>query len=198
MAVTAECFPVIFPRHLIFGKPAVSFEHAFCQDNIHILYRMTHTPYIGNFLCAVLVQEIFEIHLVKHSFHIGHTDLKRSMDMFSAVSLVNRLGVSLCDDSFAVKFHYGKGLVFLYPFVFAHALRSAVLFYSDHIGGSLKLVVCNNNYAVRSVNIHTVDPYTAGKHQSVIGIELGKLTPADFHIKHDSLSDGNIKILPDK
>ena len=87
MTITAECIPVIFPRHLIFGKPAVSFEHAFGQDNIHILYRMTHTPYISNFLCAVLVQKIFEIHLVKHSFHIGHTDLKRSMDTVSYTHL---------------------------------------------------------------------------------------------------------------
>ena len=198
MTVTTECVPVIFPCHLVFGKPAVAFEHAFRQDDIHFLHRMTHAPNVDDFFCTVLAKKILEIHLVQHSLNIGHANLKRSMNVFPAVGLINRLGVFLRDDSLSVKFCHGKGLAFLYAFVFAHALCSAVLFYGDHISCSLKLVVWYHDHAVRSVNIHTVDPHTARKHQSVIGVQFGKLTHTDFHIKHNTLSDRDIKILSDK
>ena len=137
---------------------------------------MLHTPQIGDGVCAAAVKIILEVHLVQHTFHIGHTNLKRGVDLLPAQLFVNKAGILLGDQPFAVEADDLDIGHRLHPVIFAGAVLCPVVLHRDHLcgrGRSYRIV--NDHHPVRLVDADTVDADTAGQHQSVVGVELAEL-----------------------
>ena len=103
MIIFLEGFPVIIPVSATVPEPIKGLELTCGEDHINALHRMHLAPGIFNHFHMVPLEEILKIHLVQHSLHIGHTDLKRRMDMRSAVGNVQLLRKGFGDQPLAVK-----------------------------------------------------------------------------------------------
>ena len=137
---------------------------------------MLHTPQIGDGVCAAAVKIILEVHLVQHTFHIGHTNLKRGVDLLPAQLFVNKAGILLGDQPFAVEADDLDIGHRLHPVIFAGAVLCPVVLHRDHLcgrGRSYRIV--NDHHPVRLVDADIVDAHAAGQHQPVVGVELTEL-----------------------
>ena len=196
--VFAEGIPIIRPGHTVFFQPTVTLEHTLGEDDIHIINIMFFAPDIFQNKGAAAFEKVLKIHLMQHAFHIRHTDLKRGMAMGAAKDFVDHLGVLFRNEAFAVKFGNAEKLVFLNAVIFAHTAVSRGILNGNHFCARVDFVIVHHNNAVRFININSVNASAARKHQSVIGIEFGKLANAEFHIHHNALTDRLVKILADK
>ena len=103
MIIFPESFPVIIPIHFAVPEPVKRFELADSEDDINALHRMHLAPGIFNHFHMVPLEEILKIHLVKHSLHIGHSNLEGGMDMRATVGDVQLLRKGFGDQTLAIK-----------------------------------------------------------------------------------------------
>ena len=196
--VFAEGIPIIRPGHTIFFQPAVAFEHALGKNDIHIVNLVFFAPDIFQNKGAAAFEKVLKIHLMQHTFHIRHTDLKRGMAVGAAKDFIDHLGVLFRNETFTVKFGNAEKLVFLNAVIFAHTAASRGILNGNHFCARIYFIIVYHNNAVQFIDFNAFNASAARKHQSVIGIEFGKLANAEFHIHHNALTDRLVKIFADK
>ena len=178
VAVLAKGRPVILPGLAVFRQPAVAFEHALGEDDVHLRHRVIHAPQVGEVRGACGAEKVVEIHLVEHPLYKGQANLEGGVP--PAQGLVEPGGVLLGNKAFPVKLGDGKVLHPLHTLVAAHAVRAAHILHGDDPGAALQGVVVHHNDPVGPVDLHALHPGAGGEHEPVVGIEFGELAPAQL------------------
>ena len=190
---------ILRPRKTVFCHPAEAFEHTFREYDRNVGGVMNVAPYIRDLGNTEFGKKTFEIDLVHYALDIRHTDLKRRMDMFLAVKVIDEVRVFGGNQSLAVELHNVEIAVFLHTVVTPHRFVAAVVLNRNvicSVNGRRRIIYDDDLFFVPYR--HIVDPETVRHDQSVVGVELGKLTFADLHSESDTLFDRLIKILTDK
>ena len=156
-------------------------------------------PAVPDHSLTAQVQNLLEVHLMHHPLDVGQTDLKRSVDDRAAERPVDDLGVLFGDKPLSVKAGDGNVHPALHPVILAGAVLGAVVFHRDDrdAPGHHHRVVHHDN-AVGLVEVDPVQPCAAGKHQTVVGVELAELTVADGHVHLNAAAHLVVHILPEK
>ena len=199
MIIKLAPFKILRPRQSVFCHPAEAFEHTFREYDRNVGSVVNVSPYIRYLRDAEFEKKAFEIDLVNHTLDIRHTDLERRMDMLFTVKVIDEVRVFGGDKSLAVELQNVKIAVFLYAVVPPHRSVAAVVLNRDvicSVNGRRRIVYDDDLFFVPYR--HIVDPETVRHDQSVVGVELGKLTFADLHAERDALFDRLVEILSDK
>ena len=135
-----------------------------------------------------------------HALDVGHTDLKGMMVMLLIAVGVKRSAQIGRDQALAVKLQYLNIRRLLHAGIAAHRfLRPVVL---DRDDGDVLYdapgIVHHNDMVGVHMEAVLVDLLSAGKHQAVVGIELGELAAADPHPQRHALPQRIIKIGADE
>ena len=178
MAVLAKGCPVILPGLAVFRQPTVAFEHALGEDDIHLRHRVIHAPQVSEVRGACGAEKVVKIHLVEHPLYKGEPNLERGVA--AAQRFVEPGGVLLGDEALPIKLGDGKVLHPLHPAVAAHTVRAAHILHGDDPGAALQGVVVHHDDPVGPVDLHALHPGARGKHEPVVGVELGKLALAQL------------------
>ena len=126
---------------------------------------MLYAPQIGDAVRTAALKIILEVHLMQHALHIWHTDLKRGVDFLPAQLFVNKAGILLGDQSFAVEADDLDIGHRLHPVIFAGAILRPVILHRDHLcgrGRSYRIV--NDHHPVGAVDVDAVNADAAGQH----------------------------------
>ena len=134
--------------------------------------------------------------MMEHSLDVGHTDLEGGVYVAAAASLVHYLRILFGDEAHAVK----AGDVQIFQCICSvEGSRHPAFPQGDDRGSlhSLGWIVYNDD-PVFFVNADAVYPGSAGKHETVVGVEFTELASARFHIQHDPLAHGLVQFRPDE
>ena len=195
-----ESNPVVLPALAALFQPAKALEHTLCEDDIHISHFMFDTPNVRDGGCTGRSKEILEIHLVQHPLDIGHTDLERGMDVLSTQSFINDSRIFYRDQTLAIKGGNCKIIhIFFYPAVLLEISVPSIRLHGDSTKAwNLKGGIVDHDDPMWLIDFNACHPVTTGHHQTVIGVQLTKLTHPNVQIHHNALTDRCIKIFPDK
>ena len=195
MVVLPESAPIVLPGHTVLFQPAIAFEHALGQNDLHIINCVNVAPNIGDGFCAAVFQKVFEVHLMQHTFHKRQSDLERGVDVFTTEPFVDGFSILCGDQTLAVKAGDVDVRAFFHSFIFAGAVLGAVIFDRndiDVIHGTHKIV--DDDHTAGYINTDILHTDTGGHHQSVVGVEFTELALTDVHTKHNAAAHTLIQI----
>ena len=199
MAVFTATVKVFLKAHSVLGHPSVSFKHTLGENEVNIAHLVLVAPKVDDIRNTKLREHRFEIHLVNHTFDVRHTDLKRRMDMLTAEVGIHPVRKLAGDQSFPVKLQDLNIRHVLHAGILTHTTVTTVIrngydicFIDERLG------ILYDNHPLAVPNAHVLIPMPACEHQTVVGVEFGKLAFADLHIQHHSAAKGLIEILTDK
>ena len=196
VVVVPKGVPVVLPGHIVLPQPAVGFELTAGEDDVHTADRVRLAPNIYDALGTASLQEVLEIHLMEHSFDVGHPDLEGGVYVAAAAGLVHDLRILFGDEAHAVK----AGDVQIFQCICpVEGSRLSVFPQGDDRGSlhSLGWIVYDDDPVI-FVNADAVYPGSAGEHETVVGVEFTELASAQFHIQHDPLAHGLVQFRPDE
>ena len=193
--------PEIFlPAQTVLFHPAPALAHAFGQDHIHPGNRMPDTLYIFDLLHAQFPKQGMEIHLVDHTFDVGHANLKGMViTLFVAVG-VQKAGQFGRDQTLTVELFHVDIHGFLHTGILADRLVAAVILDGDDgnpVHDTVRIIYDDDVIRVH-VKKPLIDRPAAGEHESVVGVELGELAAANLHAQGHALPHGIIEIGADE
>ena len=182
MTVGAQAFQIFLKGQPVFRHPTASLELAPRQNHPDAFNGMFHTPQIRDFCDGCLTEQSVKVHLMHHTLDIRHPDLERGMDVLSAVQPIdlfrkrrgkNALAVKQCDLDIAL---------FLDSLVVANIADAGLIFHGNdiHIRIDSRRVIDDNDRILVPQHIRFY-ACSAGKQQTVIGVELGQLANAKCH-----------------
>ena len=199
MAIASESIPVVRPVHTVVLQPPKALKHALGKDNVHISNGMLLSPGISDALLTTEAQNPMEVYLMHHSLHIGQTNLKRCMDDSATKRPIYNLGVPLGNQALTIKASDWYIHSSFHPIIFPCGIPGAIILHGDNrnILSCYDRIV-NDDDTVRLININPIQPGSAGKHQTIVCVELAELTISDGHIHLDASAHLVIHILTQK
>ena len=119
--------------------------------------------------------------------------------MPSTVDCVNDLGIFLGDKPLSVKLQS----VYIHTFFHTMIVPYAVLDFSTLHGDDRQLAfgidrIINYDDPVGSVDFDAVNSHPAGKHQTIVSVEFGKLAAVDVQIHHNAAANRLVVVLTDE